>query len=231
VAIDYAILKKQSVWRTLAAAYRECESVARHPDFNSAMMVQRHYGEARARSLMLASPEAEERCGTMGDRFIHSWFRRSRRLAPGSHALLFGLIVVTSTAYHSPFSKPSDPSWVSPLVSQPLVELALRIPAYLHCKYAQDRPIARSAFADVLPADVLQRGLGKGGPALWVKDVVERNSEFIREYLLDGILVGRKLLDRKKLETVLSPRIAKSTAIVSDIFAKLYIEAWLKKWH
>jgi asparagine synthase (glutamine-hydrolysing) len=179
---------------------------------------------------MLASLEAEEHCGTMGDRFIHPWFRRTRFLAPGSHALLFGLIVVTSTAYHSPFSNPSDPPVVSPLVSQPLVELALRIPAYLHCKYAQDRPIARMAFANVLPPEILQRGLGKGGPALWVKDVVERNSEFLREYLLDGILVRRMLVDRKKLETVLSPRIAKSTAVVTDIFAKLYIEAWLRKW-
>ena len=179
---------------------------------------------------MLASPDAEERCSSMGGRFIHPWLRESRLLAPGSHALLFGLIVVTSTAYHSPFSMPFDPPVVSPLVGQPLVELALRIPAYLHCKYAQDRPIARMAFADVLPPEILQRGLGKGGPALWVKDVVERNSEFLREYLLDGILVRRKLVDRKKLEAVLSPRIAKSTALVTDLFAKLYIEAWLRKW-
>ena len=230
VAIDYAILKRQSLWRTLAAAYRECESVARSPDFNSMMEVRRHYGESRARSLMLASPEVEEHCRSMGDRFIHPWLKGSRLLAPGSRALLFGLIVVTSTPYHSPFSKPSDPPFISPLVSQPLVELALRIPAYLHCKYAQDRPIARVAFADVLPPDILQRGLGKGGPALWVKDVVERNNEFLREYLLNGVLVRERLLDRKKLETVLSPRIAKSTVVATEIFAKLYIEAWLRKW-
>jgi asparagine synthase (glutamine-hydrolysing) len=108
--------------------------------------------------------------------------------------------------------------------------LALRIPAYLHCKYAQDRPIARTAFADVLPADILHRGLGKGGPALWVKDVVEYNGEFLRDYLLNGILIRERMLDRKKLETVLSPRIAKSTVVATEIFAKLYIEAWLRKW-
>jgi len=230
VAIDYAMLKKQSLWQTLTAAYRECESIARYPDFNSMRAVQRHYGESRARSLMLASPEVEEHCGSMEDRFIHPWLKGSRLLAPGSRSLLFGLIVITSTPYHSPFSKPSDPPLVSPLASQPLVELALRIPAYLHCNYARDRPIARMAFADALPSDILQRGLGKGGPALWVKDVVECNSEFLREYLLNGILVRERLLDRKKLETVLSPRIAKSTVIATDIFAKLYIEAWLRKW-
>jgi hypothetical protein len=32
------------------------------------------------------------------------------------------------------------------------------------------------------------------------------------------------------LEIVLSPRVVKSTVVVGDIFAKLYIEAWLRAW-
>jgi hypothetical protein len=43
------------------------------------------------------------------------------------------------------------------------------------------------------------------------------------------MLVKRGLLDRSKLEIVLSAKIVKSTAVVGDIFAKLYIEAWLAK--
>ena len=166
----------------------------------------------------------------MADRFLHPWLKESRRIAPGSHGLLFGLITVTSAIYHSPFSDPHDPLRVSPLVSQPLLEIALRMPTHLHCKFAQDRAVARAAFADVLPPEILQRGLGKGGPTLWVRDVIESNTGFLREFLLDGILVRQRLIDRKKLETVLSPRIAKSTVIAGDIFAKLYIEAWLRAW-
>jgi asparagine synthase (glutamine-hydrolysing) len=119
---------------------------------------------------------------------------------------------------------------VSPLISQPVVEAALRIPGYLHCRLAQDRAVARAAFADVLPTEILNRGSGKGGPDLWAKDVVERNTEFLREFLLDGVLVQRGLLDRTKVDSALSPRIAKSTAMVGDIFAKLYIEAWVRKF-
>jgi asparagine synthase (glutamine-hydrolysing) len=100
----------------------------------------------------------------------------------------------------------------------------------LHCKSAQDRAVARTAFANALPTEILNRGLGKGGPDLWAKDVVENNSQFLREFLLEGILARQGLLDRTKLEAVLSPRIAKSSAIVGDIFAKLYIEAWLRKF-
>jgi asparagine synthase (glutamine-hydrolysing) len=230
VAMDYAMLKKQSLWMTFASTLRECRDATRHADFSSWMEMRRHHGLHRARSMVLASEEAEDHCRAMGDRFIHPWLMQSRRIAPGAHSLLFGLIAVTSTSYHSPFSGPADPPKVSPLVSQPLMEAALRMPAYLHCKHAQNRPVARAAFADVLPAQILQRGLGKAGPTLWAKDVVENNRAFLLEYLLDGILVRQRLVDRQKLETVLSPRIVKSTVIVGDILAKLYIEAWLRKW-
>jgi asparagine synthase (glutamine-hydrolysing) len=137
--------------------------------------------------------------------------------------------VVTSTAYHSPFSASDDPLQISPLISQPLVELALQTPSNLHFENGQDRAVARTAFSDVLPATILRRGLGKGGPNLWAKDVIEGNAEFLREFLLDGILVQRNLVDRNKVESALSPKIAKSTAIVGDIFAKVYIESWLRK--
>jgi hypothetical protein len=61
------------------------------------------------------------------------------------------------------------------------------------------------------------------GPDQWAKDVIERNVEFLREYFLDRILVQRGLLDRRKVEAVVSPRIEKSTTMVSDVFTKLYI--------
>jgi asparagine synthase (glutamine-hydrolysing) len=230
VAMDYAMLTRQSLWRALASARRESLSLSAEPDFSSSKEVQRVLGTDRARSSILASREAEEHNQSLADRFLHPWLRRSRRIAPGSQALLFGLITVTSTTYHSPFSRPHDPNRVSPLVSQPLLEIALRMPTHLHCKFARDRAVARAAFEDVLPKEILQRGLGKGGPGLWIKAVIDNNTEFLREFLLDGVLARRRLIDRTKLETVLSPRIAKSTVVACDIFAKLYIEAWLRAW-
>jgi asparagine synthase (glutamine-hydrolysing) len=227
-AMDYAMLTRQSLWQTLVLARREALSVSVDSNFSVSREMRREFGTEGIRSALLASTEAEERYNAMGDRFLHPWLKRSRHIAPSSLALLFGLITVTSATYHSPFSGPSDPVRVSPLINQPLVEIALRTPAHLHYKSAQDRAVARAAFGDVLPPEVVQRGLGKGGPDLWAKDVVENNSAFLREFLLEGILVRRRLVDRTKLETALSPRIVKSTVIVGDIFAKLYIEAWLR---
>ncbi len=230
VAVDYAMITRQSFWRTLALTRREALSLSANADFSALRKLQSRYGVGGAKSLILASREAEKHHDSMGDRFLHPWLKQTRRLAPDSHKLLFGLIVVTSPARHSPFGRPDDPPQVSPLISQPVVEAALRIPGYLHCRSAQDRAVARAAFADVLPTEILNRGSGKGGPDLWAKDVVERNTEFLREFLLDGVLVRRGLLDWTKVDSALSPRIAKSTAMVGDIFAKLYIEAWARKF-
>jgi asparagine synthase (glutamine-hydrolysing) len=219
------------VWRTLGLAYREYSSLSDHPNFSAAHELRRYYGAEVASAMFLATAEASEHYENTADRFVHPWLKSSRKLAPGSHALIYGLIVVASSSYHSPFASPGDPPQLSPLMSQPLVEISLRIPAYLHFKHGQNRAVARAAFADRLPMAVLQRGTGKGGPTLWSRDVMERNAAYVREYLLDGILVQRRLIDRNKVEAMLSPRIAKSTAIVGDVIAKLYIESWLRKWH
>ncbi len=229
-AIDYAQLTRQSLWRTLAQVYAENLDLASHPNFTVARELWRRRTAEAARTTNLASAHAEERYADVADRFVHPWLHRSRLLAPGSHALLLGLITVTSAAYHSPFAGSGDPPRVSPLLNQPLVEVALGIPAYLHCKSGQDRAAARCAFAQRLPAAILRRGRGKGGPNLWARDVIHNNIVYLREFLLDGILMQRRLLDRAKLETALSPHIEKSSALVGDIFAKLYIEAWLRKW-
>ncbi len=228
VAMDFAMITNQSIWQTLALTCREYQRLIDHSDFGALQKLQGRYGVEGARSLMLASADAEQHHKSMRDRFLHPWLKRARGLAPDSHKLLFGLVVVTSPSCHSPFAAPDDPPQMSPLISQPVVETALQIPGYLHCRSAQDRAVARAAFADTLPTEILDRGLGKGGPDLWAKDVVENNSRFLQDFLLDGILVKRGLLDRKKVESALSPRIVKSTAMVGDIFAKLYIEAWVR---
>jgi len=230
VAIDYAMLNRQSVWNTLAQMRRESTAVSSSPDFPRETTQLGSEGHTENSLSALASDEAMDHYSTIADRFVHPWFRNSRFLRPSSYSILYGLITVTSPSYHSPFAGPNDPPSVSPLVSQPLIELALQIPSYFHCRHAQDRAVARAAFNDMLSLEVQGRGTAKGGPNLWLKDSLHNNVDFIREFLLDGVLVQRGLIDKKKLEAALSDRIVKSTVVVVDIFAKLYIEAWLRKW-
>lgn len=226
--MDYSMLTRQSLWRTFGVLRREYGYLSAKSHFSVSEEVIKRYGKDKAQSLTLTSAAAREHYREMTDRFLHPWLQHSRQRAPGSHMLMYGLIVATSTAYHSPFSRWDDPPRISPFISQPLIELVLRTPSHLHFGSGMDRALARSAYSDVLPSSILQRGLGKGGPNLWARDVVESNTAFLREFLLDGILVQRNLIDRAKVESALSPTIVKSTSIVGDIFAKLYIESWLR---
>ncbi len=229
-ALDYSALTRQSLWRTVKLALRESRDVRRRPDFVASEDLNRRYGRSAARSLFLTSDDVAEHCTRFGDRFVHPWLRRSRGLAPGSQPLIFGLIASTSTALHSPFSLAGDPPRISPLMGQPLAEVSLRIPSYLHIQNGQDRAVARSAYARRIPDMIIQRGLGKGGPTMWTRDLIDKNPTFFREFLRDGILVKRGLIDRRKLDVLLSPGIVKSVAMTGDLIAKAYIEAWLRKW-
>ena len=60
-------------------------------------------------------------------------------------------------AYYSSFLRSGYPERTMPLLSQPLVELCLRIPTYLLIRSGRDRALARRAFAGDLPAEIIGR--------------------------------------------------------------------------
>ena len=100
-------------------------------------------------------------------------------------------------------AKPSDfLESCYPLLSQPIIECVLRFPSYILTTGARDRGLARMAFKNDLPAQVLRRE-SKGGIQNYAAEIVEGNFNFIREVLLDGILVKEKLLNPTALEQAL----------------------------
>ncbi|WP_447756580.1 asparagine synthase-related protein [Sphingopyxis fribergensis] len=91
---------------------------------------------------------------------------------------------------------------ICPLLSQPVVELCLRIPTWNLVYGGVDRGLARKAFQDMLPPEVLHR-TSKSTPDDLYEGVYALNLDFIREMLLDGELVRRKILVRPALEALL----------------------------
>lgn len=117
---------------------------------------------------------------------------------------------------------------ISPLLSQPIVELCLGIPSWQVCKGGIDRAVARQAFAKVLPPKVAGRH-GKGTPEGFVASFIEQCRPQIAERLLDGELVRNRIADRRKLEALLAPRGAIGTA-GPRLMALLDTEAWVRHW-
>lgn len=132
--------------------------------------------------------------------------------------------------FYDPFGRENDPEQVHALMSQPLVELALRIPTYvLTHGGVWDRALARRAFSRDLPTEIAWRRT-KGGMEEHARALLLLNIEFIRETILNGVLVRMGLIDRSKVEAFLTLRPdSGSGGGMHEIFEYLNIEAWLSK--
>lgn len=85
-----------------------------------------------------------------------------------------------------------------PLLAQPLVELCLRIPSWMWCAGGHNRMIARRAFADLLPASIIERR-SKGTPDSFVVELFEHNRSRLRDLLADGLLAAHGLIDASEI--------------------------------
>ncbi len=131
--------------------------------------------------------------------------------------------------YYDPFEQAAAPEIVNPLLSQPLMEYCLQLPTYLLIQGGRGRALARRAFADDLPAQVINRR-SKGDMEEHVKAVLQSNLAFVRELLLDGQLAARGLIDRPKVEELLSGRPTTLSSAAGQIHSLVAIEAWLARW-
>lgn len=118
---------------------------------------------------------------------------------------------------------------IDPLNSQPIWELMLRIPTYTALTGGVNRGLARRAFADLLPREIrLRQSKGTGMP--FYQQLVRRNLSFIRERLLDGLLVQHGYLDRQKLVSCLTSPEPFMQLYAPSLLAYLSAEGWLRQW-
>lgn len=163
----------------------------------------------------------------VGETALHPWFYSAGRVPPGKLWQILGLAL---RPYEDAFEEPDDPERLSPLLSQPLVELCLRIPTYVHTHQGWPRAVARSAFASEIPEPILNR-LSKGGLDDYATEVLRRNFKFVSSILLEGELVRRGLLDRNVLELQLRESPSKAASWSSYLISEyLSLELWLNSW-
>jgi asparagine synthase (glutamine-hydrolysing) len=131
--------------------------------------------------------------------------------------------------FYDPLGRPDDAERVSPLYSQPTIELCLRLPLHVLTLGGWDRAIARRAFYDELPREIVNRK-DKGGTEEHLRGILRNNIAFVRELLLDGALVREGIVDRSKLSIALSGRASRIQASSSELFDFIAAEVWLRRW-
>lgn len=117
---------------------------------------------------------------------------------------------------------------VSPLLSQPIVELCLRIPTWLWCAGGNNRAVARAAFADRLPAPVIARRT-KGAFDGFGAALIDANRPLLRDLLLDGALIREDLIARDRVALALDRPLSDGEQIV-DLLALADVAAWIDAW-
>jgi asparagine synthase (glutamine-hydrolysing) len=165
---------------------------------------------------------------SLPEHYPHPWFSRLRRV-PWDTIRRLGVMVCTPEFYNVTDASQPAPEVISPLYSQPAIELFLRIPIYRHAAGGRDRGLARQAFEHEVPQPILRR-LWKDRAPGFHSELLHRNLDLVRELFLDGVLVREGLLDRTAVEAALAPGPSKSDVLPVEIYRHLDVEIWARQW-
>ena len=150
-----------------------------------------------------------------------------RNVSPGQ--LWQWSLLSARRSFHGPFARDDDPPVIAPLLSQPIIETCMRIPAYMQMADKRDRALARRAFAQDLPPEIVRRR-DKGGASTLAAAMLTRNLSFVRSMLLDGLVVRQGLIDRARLEATLSEAPSPEAVTTVPVFDLLGAEIWARAW-
>jgi asparagine synthase (glutamine-hydrolysing) len=157
----------------------------------------------------------------------NAWTVDTEDLPKGTRFQIFVLTELLNR--HKPLPGVEPVEEHHPLVSQPLIELCLRIPIYNLLRGGRQRALARDAFADRVPSQILQRE-DKGDTSAYAIDTIRRSEPFVRQLLFDGLLAQHRLISPEALKPYIlhgqSLRVEHLWPLLSCVAAELWARAW-----
>jgi asparagine synthase (glutamine-hydrolysing) len=156
----------------------------------------------------------------------HPWFDAPDGLLPGDQERIAEL---AGTQVFRDSAPRGSTHWLRfPLLSQPVVEACLKAPSWMWINGGRNRALARQAFADRLPYEVLQRR-SKGTFMSYLGAIYQRRKSLMREFLLDGHLHARGLLDTEALERFFHATLPPRDTSFMRILDLCMIENWVRR--
>ena len=132
----------------------------------------------------------------------HPWLDCPPHTLPGKAAQV--ALLVSAQSWVESLDPLAMPASVSPLLAQPVIEVSLAIPSWMHVNGGSDRAVARAAFRGRLPDTIIDRR-SKAGPDGFLAQIFEMHRSVIREMLLDGLLAHHGLIDVVPIEAATRP--------------------------
>lgn len=157
----------------------------------------------------------------------HPWSSDIRDLPKGKQGQIWLLAEVTNR--HRPAAMPELAPEHHPLLSQPLMELCLRLPTYTLLLGGRPRGLARTAFQGYVPSPILERR-SKGATTSYWMQTVRQSSGYLRELILDGTLHRERIIDGRLLDPYLSLSRPIPVVLFPRLIACISAEIWLRSW-
>jgi asparagine synthase (glutamine-hydrolysing) len=211
---DAVHISKWNYWRTASLLWRRDTALD---------------AGARGRGLIDRHPfiTADARSRVRPESFLHPWVLNTESLPAGQRAQISALSEVLNR--HRPLPGLELIHQHHPLLSQPLIELCLRIPSYVHLRGGIDRAVERAAFADLVPREITTRRQ-KGQSTFSILGMLNRSRKYVRDLVLDGVLVKQDILDRAALEPLLNGQRPTDATNFWPLFAAIAAELWVQNW-
>jgi asparagine synthase (glutamine-hydrolysing) len=157
----------------------------------------------------------------------HPWTENPEGIPKGKQLQIYYLSEVVNRA--RPLPGVEYAAEHHPLLSQPLIELCLRIPVYVLVRGGRSRGLARHAFQHIAPSEIINRET-KGTSTAYILGLLHQSRDNISELLLDGLLVRQGILSRKALE----PYVFRSQPLraeqLAPFLASIAAEVWVQTW-
>lgn len=180
-------------------------------------------GEGRSQ---LLAPEAAALLN-LDERMAH-WTQNYEDLPIGKKAHLFD---VGLPVFHHIAAPPNRSiRSLEPLLSQPIIEVALGIPTYLMSWNGVDRAVARTAFRGIVPEKNIRRQGKAGGGRRSADEAFKKVASSYRDLLIDGKLMSMGILDKEQVRTALAFEGAPGPMLQVEIMEAAMIEIWLRRW-
>jgi asparagine synthase (glutamine-hydrolysing) len=158
---------------------------------------------------------------------VHPWLADCEAFGPAKALQIAG--VADSVSRHGPSMLTRAVDVRHPLCAQPVVEACLALPTSLLTTGGRDRGLARRAFQDRLPPQILNRR-SKGDMTSIYGRIIFDNLKVLRPWLLEGRLAALGVIDRVGAEQQLTHEALLWRGGYSTIMVAAAYEGWVRAW-
>ena len=155
----------------------------------------------------------------------HPWFVAPVCALPGDRERIFDL--AGNQMFPDQLPRGTRHRLHMPLLSQPVMEACLKTPSWMWISGGLNRAVARIAFKDLLPMEVLNRR-SKGTFMNYLGALYQRHRNAISQFLLTGQLQERGLLETVSLKQFLGNDAPPRDQAFLRIFYLAMIENWVR---